>query len=435
MELITILLFCAVLVVCLLLKVEVLYALCIGLLIFCGYALKRGFTLGDVVGMCIDGVKTASNVLLTFLLIGVLTAFWRMAGTIPVIVCYAGALIRPSLFLLMTFLLNSLVSALTGTSFGTAATMGVICATMGQAMHIPAVLIGGSVLSGAFFGDRCSPVSTSALLVAELTNTSIFDNIRGMVKTAVVPFILSCVIFGIVGRLIPYEQTSMDLSAVFGQAFRLHWTALIPAVLIMLLSAFRFPVKKAMLLSILSAIPVCLLLQGQTVWDLVRCVLLGYSAENPEVGAMMNGGGVLAMLRVTAIVCLSSAYSGIFRKTGLLGGVQSGILAMSRRISPFGATIVTAVLTAAVGCNQTLSIILTKQLCEDIVPDNRALAIDLENTAVVIAPLIPWAIAGAVPLASVNAPTASLWFAVYLYLLPIWNLLVQLRGRRAAKAA
>ena len=121
--------------------------------------------------------------------------------------------------------------------------------------------------------------------------------------------------------------------------------------------------------------------------------------------------------------------------TGLLGGVQSGILAMSRRISPFGATIVTAVLTAAVGCNQTLSIILTKQLCEDIVPDNRALAIDLENTAVVIAPLIPWAIAGAVPLASVNAPTASLWFAVYLYLLPIWNLLVQLRGRRAAKAA
>ena len=116
--------------------------------------------------MALGGVKTVSGILLTFLVIGVLTAFWRASGTIPVIVCYASGLIRPSVFLLMSFLLNCGISFLTGTSFGTAATMGVICASMGSAMHISPVLTGGAVLSGAFFGDRCSPLSTSALLVA-----------------------------------------------------------------------------------------------------------------------------------------------------------------------------------------------------------------------------------------------------------------------------
>ena len=128
--------------------------------------------------MALDGVLTVRNILITFLLIGILTALWRAAGTIAVIVSYASALIRPSVFLLMTFLLNCAVSVLMGTSFGTSATMGVICATMGTALGVDIRLIGGAVLSGVLFGDRCSPVSTSALLVAELTGTSVFDNIR-----------------------------------------------------------------------------------------------------------------------------------------------------------------------------------------------------------------------------------------------------------------
>ena len=196
-------LFCGGLILCLLLDWSILYALLVGLLFFLLYGRRKGYSWGELVKMAFDGVKTVRNILITFLLIGVLTALWRAAGTIPVIVCYAAQLIRPGVFLVMTFLLNAGVSVLTGTSFGTAATMGVICATMGSVMGVPVILTGGAVLSGAFFGDRCSPVSTSALLVAELTKTSIFDNIKRMLKTALVPFLVTCAAYTLLGLLTP----------------------------------------------------------------------------------------------------------------------------------------------------------------------------------------------------------------------------------------
>ena len=149
MEWLTIALFCAALLVCILLDASILYALAIGLGIFLLYGWRKGFSLRELARMCLDGIKTVKNVLLTFIFIGLLTAFWRMSGTIAVIVSYASTLIRPSVFLLMTFLLNCGVSALLGTAFGTSATIGVICATMGRSMGIDMVFIGGAVLSGA----------------------------------------------------------------------------------------------------------------------------------------------------------------------------------------------------------------------------------------------------------------------------------------------
>ena len=143
----------------------------------------------------VSGVKTIKNILICLTMIGMLTALWRAAGTIPVIVSWAAAAIQPQIFLLMTFLLNAMVSVLTGTAFGTAATMGVICSTMAAGMGLDMALVGGAVLSGVFFGDRCSPVSTSALLVAELTGTAVLKNIRNMLRSAAVPTLAACVVF------------------------------------------------------------------------------------------------------------------------------------------------------------------------------------------------------------------------------------------------
>lgn len=100
-----------------------------------------------------------------------MTALWRACGTIPYIICHAAKLLRPEVILLASFLLNCGISVLTGTSFGTAATIGVICMSMGVSEGANPLLLGGAILSGAFFGDRCSPFSTSALLVSELTKT------------------------------------------------------------------------------------------------------------------------------------------------------------------------------------------------------------------------------------------------------------------------
>ena len=333
METLTLLLFCAALVVCVALNWSILYALAVGLVIFLAYGRRRGYGWRELGSMCLDGVKTARNILVTFLLIGVLTALWRASGTIPAIISYTTPFIQPSVFLLMTFLLNCLVSVLTGTAFGAAATMGVICATLGTAMGVPLVLIGGAVLSGVFFGDRCSPVSTSALLVAELTQTSIFDNIRSMLRTAWLPFVVTSLLYLFVGMVTPHTQTSLDLAALFETEFQLHWIALLPALVIFALALGRVPVKWAMGASILSAIPICLLLQRVQPVELLHCALLGYQAREEAVGAMLNGGGVISMVKVAVIVCISSAYSGIFQKTGLLDGLQQAILTLSRRIT------------------------------------------------------------------------------------------------------
>ena len=170
--------FCVLLAVCVVTGTSVLYAMASGLVIFCTYALIKGFTPFQVFRMVISGVYTAKNVLIVFMLIGVLTALWRDSGTVALIISYAVRLVHPSVFVLMCFLLNSVVSFLIGTSFGTAATMGVVCMTTAVAMGINPAVAGGAILSGVLFGDRCSPVSTSALLISELTHTDIFSNIK-----------------------------------------------------------------------------------------------------------------------------------------------------------------------------------------------------------------------------------------------------------------
>ena len=435
MDWLTLGLFCAGLLLCIVLDFSVLYALGFGLLLFLLYGKYRRFSWRELFKMALDGVLTVRNILITFLLIGILTALWRAAGTIAVIVCYASRLIRPSVFLLMTFLLNCAVSVLMGTSFGTAATMGVICATMGTAMGVDIRLIGGAVLSGVLFGDRCSPVSTSALLVAELTGTSVFDNIRRMVRTALAPYLLSAAVYAALGLLTPHSGALLDLRAVFAREFALHWSALIPAAAVLLLSAFRVNVKITMAVSILTAVPLCVFLQKTAPSALLRIALTGFKAADAEAGAMLNGGGLVSMLKVMGIVCLSSSYSGIFRKTGLLDSAQRAIMRLSERTTGFAAMVCTSILAGMIACNQTLAVLLTHQLCGELKGDASDFALDLEDSVIVIAPLIPWSIAGGVPLAAVGAPAGAIPLACYLYLLPLFRLLLARRKKAAERAA
>ena len=430
MEWIALGLFCAALLICIVLDLSILYALAFGLLVFLLYGRRKGFSWRELAGMALEGIKTVRNILITFFLIGIMTALWRAAGTIPVIVCYASGLIRPSVFLLMAFLLNCLVSVLTGTSFGTAATMGVICAAIGTAMGVSPLLTGGAVLSGAFFGDRCSPVSTSALLVAAVPKPDIYDNIRRMVKTAFVPFLLACGIYAGIGLTLPREGSVMDLEALFSRSFRLHWTALIPAAVILVLAAFRVNVKLAMSVSILTAVPLCFILQNLSAAEILRAALSGFTPADAEVARLVSGGGIVSMIRVACIVCLSSAYSGIFQKTGMLGKAKRLIGRLAAKTGAYAATLVTSVLTGVIACNQTLTILLTEQLCRGEYADKEVLALDLEDSAVVTAPLIPWSIACAVPLAAAGAPSAAVLTAFYLILLPLWRLV---RGARKTK--
>lgn len=419
MEMATLLFFCGVLIFCVIFDFPILCALLAGLFLFCLYGARTGHSVRELAEMLLFGIKSAKNILIVFVLIGMLTALWRACGTIPVIICCAVRLIQPKIFILMAFLLNCGISVLTGTSFGTAATMGVICAMMGNTLGADPLLVGGAILSGIYFGDRCSPVSTSALLVSELTDTNIYDNIKAMLRTALAPFLLTCAVYAAAGLSVSGGGEMIDLPGLFGRELRLHWLALIPAAVILTLALLRINVKIAMTASILAAIAVCLFIQETEIRELLDLMAMGYEAGDREVGALLDGGGIVSMLKVMAIVCVSSSYAGIFQKTNLLSGVKESLIRLSGRITPLGAVVVTALLASLIACNQTLTIMLTSQLCGEIEPDKKKLAIELEDTAVVIPPLIPWSIAGAVPLAAVGAPMSGMLAACFLYLLPL----------------
>lgn len=425
MEVLTIGIFCALLIICIITGKSILYALLAGLIIFSLYGKKQGYSWRQISRMALQGAWKVKNILLTFILIGMLTALWRQAGTIPAIICYTVRLIKPSTFLLMTFLLNCLISVLTGTALGTAATIGVVCATMASALGIPSWMTGGAILSGVYFGDRCSPVSTSALLVAELTETGIYTNIKNMIKSALAPFTITCILYLTVSIQLHGKTEMPDLGHAFGSEFRLSWIALLPAAVILLLSVMQAGVKIAMIASIVTAIPVCIGLQNMAFTELPELLLNGFHSTDVAVAAMLNGGGITSMLKVGAIVCISSSYSGIFQATGILNGFQKMVCLLANRTKPYFAVLVTSILTSVMACNQTLAIMLTGQLCSRTEPDKLRFANNLEDSAVIIAPLVPWSIACAVPLTAAGVPGYSVLFAVFLYLLPLCDLVLK----------
>ena len=423
-------LFAVSLIFCIGFDISILAALIFGFFLFFGYGLYQKHSFRAMASMAFSGVKTVKNILITFVLIGIITAVWRSCGTIPYIVYHATGVCSPGAMVLITFLLCCLISVLTGTAFGTAATMGIICVTMATSMGIPLLYSGGAVLAGSFFGDRCSPMSTSALLVSTLTKTDLYRNIGNMVKTSMVPFLISGLAYTFLGFGTVADYDVTEIQDLFAGAFVLHPAALIPAAVIIVFSCFRINVKTTMSISILCGMAVALLIQKVPLPELLNAAVLGYRAENPEVAALLSGGGIQSMVKVFCIVCLSSCYSGMFNGTGLLNGFREGLNRLSKKILPFGSILLTSILTVMVSCNQALGIMLTHQLCVDTEPDPETFASHLENTVVVIAPLIPWSIAGAVPLATVGAPTACILTACYLYLLPIWNYLAVIRKHR-----
>lgn len=425
METLFLIAFALVLTVCICVDISIVVALSAGLIIFSLYAYIRHYSVKEIISMILSGVKTSKNILIVFFLIGILTALWRDCGTIPVIISYSVGFINPETFILMTFLLNCLVSFLIGTSFGSAATMGVICMTMGMTMGADPVLAGGAMLSGVLFGDRCSPVSTSALLVSELTGTNIFENIKRMIKSCIVPFTISFIIYLTAGFFSKGNEASTNVVSLFEKQFSITPVALIPAVIILVLSLFRVKVKISMLCSIICAFIISLTVQKTDFAELIKCIVTGFEADVDGLSGMLDGGGIFSMVRVILIVCISSAYSGIFNKTGMLDALKEKLRTLSSKTGSFAVTVIVSIITSMISCNQTLAIILTDNLCNELNEDRQDFAIDLENSVVVIAPLIPWSIAGAVPLTSAGAPTASLFAACFLYLLPLYTLIAK----------
>ena len=407
------------------------YSLFAALVIFSVLALRRGFKFAAIVKMVYGGGKKTFNILQIFMLIGAIVASWMAAGTVPSIVYYGLKYINPNLFILSAFIVSSVVSLLIGTSFGTVGTVGMALIVMARSGNVSTTATAGAILAGAYFGDRGSPMSSSANLVAHITETDLYTNIKNMTKTAIIPLGISILAYILISFEYPISSIDHRMTADIDEYFNLGLIAVIPAILILFLSLFKVNVKLSMLVSIVSAILIAVVFQNCTIVEIVEYIISGYKIKDESyLSGILKGGGVISMLKVSVIVFISSGFTGIFDGTGMLKAVERYTDRANSKISLFLTTIIVSIITAAFGCTQVMAVMLTHMLMKKAYKENNVssegLAVDLENTAIVIAPLIPWNIACLVPLMTLEAGIGAIPFAVYLYVLPVCILVQKL---------
>lgn len=413
----------------------VVYSLLVSMALFIAILLKKGFKLKSLIKMGVTGSQKSFYVINILLLIGAVMAVWMAAGTVPVLVYWGIKLISPEYFIFSAFILTSFVSLLIGTSFGSASTIGLALMIAASSSNVNHNMIAGAIVAGAYFGDRCSPMSSSANLTAVITKTEIYINIKNMVVTSIYPLIVSCILYLILSFTNPVKIANSNLTSEIAQYFNLSWITLLPAAIILILCLGRIEVKISMTISVIFGTLIAIFIQGYSPLEIFRFALTGFQLESTSsLKDIIVGGGILSMGRVVIVVVISTAFVGIFAGTKTLEFIKIYLDQAKSRSDLFLGTTIISILTAAFGCTQAIAILLTHQLVEDKYQqekiDNHQLALDLENTAVVISPLIPWNIAGLVPATVLGVHAGFIPYAFYLYLLPLFNF-IQLKRRKA----
>lgn len=412
-------LFLAMVAGCLVTGLSVAWALLGGLVLFWLLGLRQGFTHRQLWEMAWKKCRKSLIVVEVIFLIGIITGVWRVGGTISYCIVMGVELVTPGLFLVVAFLLCVALSYVLGTSYGVSSTMGVILMALARSGGVDPALAAGVILSGVYFGDRCSPASSAASLVAAVTDTDLYRNVRQMLRTALLPTLLTLGIYVVLSLRNPLARMDQSVLSALEGNFSITWLALLPAAVMFLLPLFKVPIKLAMLGSIAVAAVLAMAVQGFSLWEVLSAAWGGYHPADPALNAVLGGGGITSMMVSYVIVILTGLYSGILEGTGDLEPMQQKAEALAGKIGPFLAMIVVSTLTAMVLCNQAVTSILSEQLLRRCYDDREELAMDIENSGILIAGLIPWSIACSIPLAMLGADSSALLYALLLWLIPI----------------
>lgn len=433
--LIAFLIFLLCMAVCLSLGITMLLPLAIGFGLFFVLAVRQGHTPKEVLKMAAETLPESFIVIKVLVLIGCLTGLWRSCGTIAYFVVGGVGLMPPSAFLLAAFLLSAVMSYALGTAFGVTATCGVILMAIARAGGVNPLLAAGAVYSGVYVGDRGSPAASSGNLVAAVTGTDMRDNVRRMLPSSIMPILLCCALYGALSVFFPMQTADVSVLAELEGAFRLHWTCLVPAILMLVLPFCRVPVKWSMLMSILASFVVAMAVQEASFFQTLWVMVAGYTPADASLSDMLSGGGIVSMVEVCGILTISGTYGGIFRETGLLSGLTEKIKALAEKIGRFPAMLLLGVGTCAVFCNQTIGVIMQNQLAAPLYgpEEKKEKMLDIENSVILTAGWIPWCIACSVPFGMMGVSMAALPFGFYLYLLPLCFCVKRLRERRKTK--
>lgn len=403
--------------------ISMIAALLVGLVAFLIVGMRKGFTLNEMGRMSLGAIKDSLVVIKVMLIIGMLTAVWRISGTITVFVYYGMKIIMPNLFIIITFLLCCLLSYAIGTSFGVAGTVGIIFMALARSGGVNPIITAGAIMSGIYFGDRCSPVSSSANMVAGITETNIIENVKIMLRTGVLPFAIALLTYIILSVVNPINHVDQGMIEGFEQEFNISFWSFLPAVAVIVLPLLKVGVLKAMGASIVTAALIAWLVQGESIYAILRTCIFGYSADGSGLATILNGGGLVSMIEIALILVISSSYSGIFSGTDMLKALQDKLQSACTKIGRFLVMIMMSIAMSCVFCNQTIGTLMCADLLRKPYLESggskEELAIDMENSVILIACMIPWSIGCSVPLALLGVNFTAVAFAIYMYMVPI----------------
>lgn len=391
-------------------------------------ALKKGFSLEEIIDSGYSSGKKAFLVMKIFLLVGAVSSIWIMSGTIPIVVYQGVRLMNPEYFYLSSFLITSVVAFLLGSSFGTAGTVGIAMIAIGKGLGADLSIVGGTVISGAYFGDRCSPVSSSANLVATLTETNLYTNIKNMFKTGSIPFIITGILYVFCNSNGDKIVKNISMLELLENNFNLSYLNFLPIGIILFLTLFRINVKISLSLSILAAIFLSFFIQGYEIIDIFKTLIFGFFFEekNPLYN-ILKGGGVISMWKTCMIVFISCCLSGIIQKLQLFNKLESFILKSKNEMGLYIWTMIVSIITGMFGCNQSIAVVMTIDIMKNSYKikeiAKEKFAIDIENSAIVLSALIPWNLASLVPATVMEMKNFEyLIYSFYVILLPIFTL-------------
>lgn len=395
-------------------------------LILTAFSLKKHASLDEIIDISIIYGKKSSLVIILFIFIGSLSAMWMASGTIPGLVYFGLKFINPKIFLLFAFLISCIISSILGSAFASTGIIGVALMAIAKTGDINLSLVGGAIISGVYFGDRWSPISVSANLVSSLTGIDIYTNLKKMVKSTIMPFVLVSIIYLGLSRIFTLDTTENVLPNLIMENYNLDVKFIfLPLISIILLSLLKINVKISMGVSIVIAGLIAMFLQNETLENISRYALTGfYKFNGGPLEKIIKGGGVISMANATLVIVISCLLIGILEKMEILSFLKSRIKNINSRSGLFANMFGIGVIAGMIGCNQTVSVIMTEQVMEEIY-DSRNLSredltVDLENSAVILNGFIPWNSSCFVPCAILEVVFyKAIPLAFFLYFIPI----------------
>ena len=364
----------------------------------------------DAITKNIAGIGTA---LLILLLIGALSGAWMVCGVVPTLIYYGIQIIDPNFFLVSTCVICSIVSVMTGSSWTTIATIGIALLGIGKALGFEEGWIAGAIVSGAYFGDKVSPLSDTTVLASSTVGTPLFTHIKYLLLTTVPSMLITLIIFTIAG--LSFESPSSIQIAEFTQALgdKFHisiWLMIVPIVTGVMI-AKRVPSIITLFLSAMLAIVFAFIFQpellleisgtGEGVMSLVKGgmnTLFGSTsldAGNAEINDLISTRGMSGMMDTIWLIICAMCFGGAMTAGGMLASITSVFIRFTKKcVSLVSSTVATGLFMNLTTADQYISIILTGNMFKDIYKkngyDSRLLGRTVEDSVTVTSPLIPW---------------------------------------------